>query len=319
MLEPLPGRLAFSTATFTVQGTDIQNMNVLVVGGAGFIGRHLCAELVERDHEVTALSRNPDDEKLPDGVESARGDVTDYESIAGAFADRDAVVNLVALSPLLQSKGGSERQFEVHLGGTRNVVRAATEHGVDRLLQQSGLGASHDATTAHLRAKGQAETVVRESDLDWIITRPSVVFGDGDEIVPFTKLVTTPYVTGLPGGGKTPFQLIWVGDLVRMLADAIGQNRHVGKVYELGGPEVLTLADITRAIYRAEGRSVRIIPVPMPLTKVGMTFAEPIPFIPFGRDQYHGLQVENIPTHNDIDAFGVSRDDLTTFSAYLSS
>ena len=293
-------------------------MDVLVAGGAGFVGRHLCRELDDRGHDVTALSRDPNPSVLPDTVETAGGDVTDYDGIEGSVAGRDAVVNLVALSPLFQPRGGSERQFEVHLGGTENLVRAATEHDVGRFLQQSGLGAAHNAPTAHLQAKGRAEAVVRESDLEWVITRPSVIFGDGDEIVPFTKRVTTPHVTALPGGGRTPFQLIWIGDLVGMLADAIEEERHVGNVYELGGPEVLTLADITREIYRAEGKSVRIVPVPMALSKLGMTVAEPIPFVPFGRDQYRGLQVENIPSKNDIDAFGVSRDELTTFSAYLS-
>ena len=139
-------------------------MDVLVVGGSGFIGQHLCEELTERGHDVTALSRDPDPDDLPDGVETAMGDVTAYDSIAEHFEGKDAVVNLVALSPLFVPKGGNERHREVHTGGTENCVRAAEAAGVDRFVQMSALGADPDGATHYIRAKGAAETVVRESE-----------------------------------------------------------------------------------------------------------------------------------------------------------
>lgn len=291
-------------------------MNVLVVGGTGFIGQNLCVELDERGHDVTALSRDPGDAELPAGVDSVAGDVTAYDSIEGAFEGQDAVVNLVALSPLFKPGGGASHEA-IHLGGTENVVDAAEDHGVERLVQMSALGADPDGSTAYLRTKGQAEQVVRDAPMDWVIVRPSVVFGDGGEFVGFTKALTTPYVTGLPGGGKTRFQPIWVGDLVPMLADcATGEDR-AGEVYEIGGPEVLTLADVTRLAYRAEGKSVRILPVPMALAKIGLTAAGPLPFVPMGPDQARSLRIDNTVVENDVAAFGVDPDDLTTLSEYL--
>ena len=292
-------------------------MNVLVVGGSGFIGRHLCEELVDRDHDVTVLSRDPDPRNLPDGVETAAGDVTAYDSIEPAFEGQDAVYNLVALSPLRKPPGGDERHNEVHRDGTAHCLRAAAEHDVPRFVQQSALGADPAGDTHYIRAKGRAEGLVRDTDVDWTIVRPSVVFGDGGEFVPFTRTLTPPVLAPLPGGGKTRFQPISVGDLVPMLADTIEEDRHVGQTYELGGPEVLTLADVAKLARRARGQSVAVLPVPMALAGVGLTVAGSIPGFPLGRDQYRSLKFDNTVENNDVDAFGVSEGELTTLAAYL--
>ncbi|WP_423750592.1 complex I NDUFA9 subunit family protein [Salinirarus marinus] len=291
-------------------------MQILVVGGTGFVGTALVRELCARDHAVTVLSRTAEAEPSDD-VRAVDGDVTDYESIEGAFAGQDAVVNLVALSPLFTPPGGNEMHERVHLDGTRHVVEAAAAHGVDKLVQMSALGADPEGPTAYLRAKGNAERVVRASTLDWVLVRPSVVFGDGGEFVDFTKLLTTPYVTGLPGGGRTCFQPLWVGDLAPMLADAVEDDAHVGGVYELGGPEVLTLADVTKLVYRADGRAVRVLPVPMALAKVGLTLGALLPGFPMGSDQYRSLRLDNTVDENDVRALGREPSDLRTLDSYL--
>jgi uncharacterized protein YbjT (DUF2867 family) len=292
-------------------------MNVLVVGGTGFVGTNLCSELAERGHDVTALARSPGDADLPADVETVAGDVTDYDSIESAFAGQDAVVYLVALSPLFKPKGGDEMHDRIHLGGTENTVRAAEEHGVDRLLHMSALGADPEGTTAYIRAKGEAETVVRESALDWTIFRPSVVFGEGGEFVSFTLLLTPPGIAGLPGGGKTRFQPVWIGDLAGMLGDAIESDEHVGSIYDIGGPEVLSLKQVAKLGRTAKGHPLVVVPIPMPLAGVGLRIADKVPFIPMGADQYRSLQFDNVTDDNDVGAFGVEESDLRTLRSYL--
>ncbi|NKE34361.1 complex I NDUFA9 subunit family protein [Natronococcus sp. JC468] len=291
-------------------------MNVLVAGGTGFIGTHLCTELHERGHDVTALSRSPDDADLPPGIDQAMGDASAYDSIVEEVDGHDAVVNLVSLSPLYEPPEGTSHR-EVHLRGTENLVRACEERGVDRFLQMSALGADPDGATEYIRAKGEAETVVRESDLEWTIVRPSVVFGEGGEFVDFTKELTTPYVTGLPGGGRTRFQPIWIGDLVPMLADVLEDDACVGETYEFAGPQVATLADVTELAYEAEGKSVTVVPIPMELAKLGLTAAKSVPFIPFGPDQARSLEMDNTLADNDVTAFGVELEDLRTLREHL--
>ena len=295
-------------------------MKVLVAGGTGFIGSYLCRALAAGGHEVTALSRSPDE--TPEGVASAVGDVTDYDSISEAVAGQDAVVNLVALSPLFEPKGGNVMHDRIHRKGTENLVRAAEDGGAERFVQLSALGADPDGATAYIRAKGQAETIVRESDLDWTMFRPSVVFGEGGEFVSFTKRLKKMFAPGLPlyplpGGGKTRFQPIHVEDLVPMLVAALEDDDHAGNTYEIGGPETLTLRQVTDLVYQAERKGVTIVPLPMPLAKIGLTVLGAVPGFPMGPDQYRSLQFDNTTADNDVAAFGVDESELTTLAAHL--
>lgn len=329
-------------------------MKVLATGGTGFVGTALCEELAGRGHDVVALARNPGGAAVDADVATVEGDVTNYESIAEHFETVDVAVNLVALSPLFKPDGGDEKHFDIHLGGTENVVRAAENHDVDKLVQLSALGADPDGPTAYIRSKGQAETAVKNSTLDWVIFRPSVVFGKGGEFVEFTKKLATPYLTPLPGGGKTRFQPVWRGDFVPMIADAVegtvtgpsaegdmaaeneeddsddlepavtpveeeatSEDPHAGRTYEIGGPEVLSLADVARLAHAQDGKPVNILSVPMPLAGVGLSVLDSVPGAPMGKDQYRSLRMDNVTTRNAVDAFGYREADLTTLQSYL--
>jgi NADH dehydrogenase len=295
-------------------------MKVLVAGGTGFIGSHLCRALADGGHEVTAMSRSPSE--TPDGVEFAAGDVTAFDSVAPTVDGHDAVVNLVALSPLVEPTGGNVMHDRIHRAGTENLVRAAAEGGADRFVQMSALGADSDGDTAYIRAKGDAEAAVRESDLDWTVFRPSVVFGEGGEFVSFTKRLKKLFaplvpVYPLPGGGRTRFQPIHVGDLVPMLVAAVESDDHVGETYEVGGPETLTLRDVTTLVYEAEQRNVTIVPLPMPLARIGLGVLGAVPGFPMGSDQYRSLRFDNTTATNDAAAFGVDASEMTTLGGYL--
>lgn len=291
-------------------------MRILVTGGDGFVGRHLCAELVKRGHAVTSLSRYPDRAVLPDEVTSISGNVTKYNSITGAFEGQDAVVNLVALSPLYQPPKGRSHE-NTQIIGTLNTAKAAREHDLEKLLHMSALGVDATAQMAYFRAKAVAETVVRHSGLNWVMFRPSAIFGEAGHFIPFIEKVTTPYVTVLPGGGTTRFQPIWIGDCVPMFADAVETDDHIGEIYEIGGPQVLTLATITELIYHTNGVSTTVYPVPMVLAILGFAAVDPMSLIPLGLDQARALQTDNITDQNDIHAFGVNQTDLTALSTYL--
>ena len=292
-------------------------MKILVTGGSGFVGRHLCRELKSRGHSVTALSRRPSEGDLPGGVEKAMGDVTAYDSLLEPMRGMDVVINLVALSPLFKPSGGNEMHDRIHRQGTQNVVDAAEETGVEKIVQMSALGADPNGDTAYIRAKGEAEEIVKSSSLRYVIFRPSVIFGDGGEFVPFTKKLAPPYLTPLPGGGKTRFQPIWIGDLTPMLADATEDDAYDGGIYEIGGPEKRTLAEIARLVHGSEGRPATVVPVPMALAKIGLSVLGSVPGAPMGADQYRSLQFDNTTQHNDVEAFGVDEGDLKTLGDYL--
>lgn len=300
-------------------------MHVLVPGGTGFIGTALCRELVDRDHEVVALARNPSEAALPPGVTAVAGDVTEPASLTDPVGEADAIIYLVALSPLFKTPKGLTHEG-IHRDGTAHLLDAAADADVDRFVQMSGLGADPNANTAYLRAKGEAEELVRESDLGWTIFRPSVVFGDGSEFLrfsrwlsfpPMTHTIAWPYITPLPGGGSTRFQPIFVDELVEMMASCLEDDVHIGQTYELGGPETLSLARIIRAIHAADGKPARILWMPMSLAKIGLTIAGIIPWFPMGAEQAKSLDFENVPESNDVGAFGREASDLTPIKEYL--
>lgn len=289
-------------------------MDVLVTGGTGFIGSKLCRELADRGHHVTALARNPNDDGVPEGVTAAVGDVTALDSIREHFEGMDVVVNLVSLSPLFRPKGGKSH-MGVHYEGTKNVLAACEEHGVPRIVQMSGPGADPDAPTEYLRAKGLAEEAVRDSGLDYVIFRPSVVFGDGAEFLRFSRLVAPWPVAPLPGGDDVKFQPIWVGDLAPMMADAVEDDAYEGD-YDIAGPETLTLEEVTRLAWREKGKSITLLPMPMALADVGLTVLGAVGG-PLGADQARSLKLDLTIADNDIDAFGVDEADLTTLEDYV--
>lgn len=298
-------------------------MRVLVAGGTGFIGRRLCTELHDRGHDVTALARSPDPSVVPSGVRTVEGDVTDPDSLVEPIEDQDVVVNLVALSPLWEPEGGNEMHDRVHRQGTENLVRSAEAAGVGRFVQMSGLITGDENLTSYHRAKARAEEIVRASDLEYVIYRPSIVFGDGDEIVEFTTKLKRMFAPvgplyPLPGGGeRTFFQLIHVGDLAPMLADGVEGDEHADRTYELGGPRVYSLREMTELVFESKGRDVTIVPLPMSLSKVGMSAMGVVPGLRLGPDQYRGLKADNRVSDNDVDAFGVTEDEMRTFEEYL--
>ncbi|UPM45106.1 NAD-dependent epimerase/dehydratase family protein [Halocatena salina] len=293
-------------------------MNILVTGGDGFVGRHLCEVLAGRDHDLTVLSRTPDPSVLPERTTTVSGDVRSYDSIESAFADQDVVVNLVALSPLFQPPDGTTHT-EVHVDGTRNVVRAMMDHDVPKLVQMSSVGTKPDGATGYVRAKGQAEWVVLTADIDAVIVRPNIMFGENDEFTNFIDRTTLPYVTVLPDGGTTPFQPLWVGDTAEMVADTAVDDRYCNEIYELAGPEELTIADVTRRIHRARGQSVTILPLPMTLVDGVLRAITPISSVPFSADQARLLRLDLRNDRNDVSAFDYSEDDLMTLDTYLQS
>jgi NADH dehydrogenase len=201
----------------------------------------------------------------------------------------------------------------VHREGTRHLVEASEATGVTRFVQLSGLGVETDVQTAYFKAKRSAEQIVRESTVDSVLYRPSVVFGDGCAFLPFLERLTAARLVPLPGGGKMTIQPIWVEDLTPMLADGIEGNRHVGACYQLGGPEVLTLAE-TISLVRP---GAIVIPVPTPLASIAFALADSIPFVPVGRDQFRALQLDNTVEANDVTEFGVAASELRSLRDYL--
>ena len=286
-------------------------MKVYVTGGTGFVGSHLAHKLVWEGHNVTlgGLSTEPVIE-LPENVEVEQIDVTDQDSLD--FSGHDVVIHLVGLSPLFEPK---VPYHKIHVEGTENVIEACQEADIDRYIHMSALGADPDADTEYLRTKGEAQTLVENSSLDWTVFRPSVIFGEGGQFLDFTEKLLTPFITGLPSANPK-FQPLYVEDIGDLFVEAVENEKHIGEAYDLGGPEVYSMSEIAKLIEKSKGRGLKVLPVPMPLVKLGMLASDKLG-LKFGLDQYRSLKKDNTTEENDITDFRKSIDEMTALRDYL--
>lgn len=285
-------------------------MQVFVAGGDGCVGRAVAAELNRRGHDVTAASRSPDADVLPGEVETLEVDVTEPLEPSTLEA-ADAVVNLVALpSHLSQPRDAHQR---VHVEGTRNLVDAAEAAEVDVFLQMSALGVEDDVDTAYMRGKRDAEEIVRESTLSTVVFRPSVVYEDGCQLLPFLKRLSTLRVVPLPKRGETRVQPMYSGDLAEVLATALEDPELYDDVYSVGGPEAYTLAETLQLIRG----NVVVVPMPDAVAYAAFTVAGWLPLVPFDLDQYRSFGLDNTVDGDDLRRLGFEEDGLRRLENHL--
>lgn len=229
-------------------------MKVLVTGGTGFVGTHLVNALLRRRHAVAVLARHPDRarNRYNQPVEKVRGDVLHPPSLGSALTGRDALIHLVGI---IHEKG--EQTFDrMHRAAVENVTAAARDAGVRRLLHISAMGTSADSPSEYGRSKAAGEAAVRQSGLDWTIFRPSIIFGPGDGFVSLLAPIVdaNPLFIPVIGRGETRFQPVSVYDVARVFGDALEKPETIGKTFEIGGPDVLTLNEIYREIATVLGK-----------------------------------------------------------------
>src|SRR5687768_14109166 len=224
-------------------------MKIAVVGATGFVGSHLVPHLVASDHEVIAISRTGRRlAEWSDAVEARAADVTTHD-LDVALAGAEAIVHLAAIP----RETGARRFDDVNVLGVERVDEAAQRIGV-RLVHLSVLGVADDPKLAYLFSRWRGEQAVRSSALDWVVLRPSLMFGTGDgffNLVKTTLRWWSPGVIAIPGKGDTCFQPLSVDDLAIGVEKSIIEAGRAGSVYKLGGPEHVTYRQIVDAVMRA--------------------------------------------------------------------
>jgi NADH dehydrogenase len=276
-----------------------------VTGANGFVGRNVIAVLLgdETPADIRALVRDPARAavELPHvGLDIRRADVTDAASLRGAFDGLDAVVHTVAIPT--ERHGSFER---VNAEGTRAVVREATRAGVRKIVHLSAIGASPKSPYPFLRSKGEGQAAVEASGLPYVVLRPSILFGPGDDFFPRLRFSLAFPVVPLPGGGSARFQPLHVADLARAIAAAL-RGPMIG-TFEVGGPAPATYREMLEETMRAYRKKRPTVPMPVTLMKpVAFLFERTMADPPVTVRQLDLLAVDNTPQPNAIDqVFGV--------------
>jgi len=219
--------------------------------------------------------------RFGDKVEARTGDVTDARSLTAAMSGIDTVVNAVQFpgNPVEQPKRGWTFE-QTDYKGTVNQVDAAKAAGVKRFVYLSGVGAAADAVKHWFRFKWQAEQYLQQSGLDWAVLRPTWIFGPGDHslnrLIGFTKFL--PFLP-LFGNGKQAMQPVFIDDVARGAADLATKPGTTG-VFEIGGPEVMTMNEVLKTGLEVLGRKRFILHQPVAVGKLIGTLASVLPSPP---------------------------------------
>jgi len=258
---------------------------ILVTGGTGFVGGHVVHELRGRDLPVRCLVRDlrRGARLTAWGCELAEGDVTDPASLRAAIGGVDTVIHLVAI------RQGRREQFQrIMVDGTRDLLAVATDAGVRRFVHMSALGTSEETKelVPYYWAKWENEQRVQGSGLPYVIFRPSFVFGPDGGILPtFVKLARLTPLTPIIGSGRQRIQPIWADDLAKYFADAVERDDVANRLFELGGPDVVSWNEFWERLKRIRGIRRPSLHVPVALMKVNALLTERLPGnIPLTRD-----------------------------------
>lgn len=265
---------------------------ILVTGGTGFVGPKIVHALRAEETAVRALVRDPSSSSARTlsawGCELAQGDATDPDSLRRATEGADAVVHLIALI------AGKPQEYErVMNQGTRDLVAAAKEARVSRFVLMSALGTTEESKdlVPYYRSKWDMEQTVKASGIEYVIFRPSFVFGkDGGVLPTFLRQVRYSPVTPVPGSGTRRLQPIWVNDVAAFFARALSTEEAANKSFDLGGPDRLTWNELYERIRRTLGKRRATVHVPMGLMRAGAVLAEKLPRPPVTRDQLTMLE-----------------------------
>ena len=281
-----------------------RNELVTVFGGGGFIGRYVCEYLFKRGVRVRVASRDP---RRAYAIQPLGGvgqlgfvqaDLTNRRSVQRAVEGVTAVINLC---------GVFGRKMEaVHVEGARHVAEAAKSAGAAALVHVSAIGADPQSESAYGRSKGEGEAAVRKAFSKATIVRPSLVFGPEDELTNrFANMANLPFLPVL--AAKRSFQPVYVRDLGQAIGKAaLEPLAHGGKVYEIGGPQVMSMVELHRVVLELTGQDSDVVELPDAvgnwLSKFGW-----LPGAPLTRDQWLMLQRDNVPASGapGLEAFGI--------------
>lgn len=274
-------------------------MKVLLTGATGFVGSYVTPALLGAGHEVFALVRPGSEKKLAPEVKNnaafhvVPGDALDKDSLRRIEPGCEAVVHLVGIIQENKKRGVT---FErMHVEAVENITKLAIRHGMIRFIHMSALGTHENAQSRYHRTKLRGEHVVKSSQLQYVIMRPSLIFGPGDGFVNLQKKFIFPFSPVIvPGNGKTRFQPVAVENVAEGFAKALTLDRAANQIYEIGGPDKFTFDEIIDMIAQAKkvsGYYKLHVPIGLMMPFVGI--AERVPNFPLSQEQLIMLKEDN--------------------------
>lgn len=273
--------------------------NILVLGGTGFVGRHVCEKLHRQSWNITVPTRRSKNaasvQHLP-RLTVVEANIHDPEQLARLLPGHDAVVNLVAILH------GDEAAFErTHVSLPATLAHACSVAGVRRVVHVSALGVSPDGPSRYQRSKARGEDLLRQSGLALSVLRPSVIFGAGDRFLTLFAQLQAVFPVVPLAGSRARFQPVWVEDVAAAVVACLRDDglpmSSIGQTFECAGPQVMTLADLVRVAGRSGSHQRPVLPLPKALGYLQARLMEWMPGEPLmSRDNLDAMSVDNVAT-----------------------
>lgn len=292
---------------------------ITIIGGSGFIGRHLVQKLASQGYRIRVGVRRPDlaVHLQPLGnvgqIMPVQANVRFPASLESACQGADVVINL---SGILNSSG--TQTFEaVHEFGAEAVAKAAKSCGARKLIHLSAICADKDASSQYCQSKAKGEELVKKAFPNVSIVRPSLVFGQEDSFFnKFAELTRFSMVLPLIGKGDTKFQPVFVGDVADGISAIVNAPKNTSRIFEFGGPEVFTFKEMLQFILHVTKRKRLLFPIPVFAAKIMGSILGFLPYSLLTRDQVQMLQSNHTISKNaakqkrTLEGLGIQPDTL---------
>jgi NADH dehydrogenase len=301
----------------------MKNNRVCILGGTGFVGRHLTATLSSNGVECKIPTRRvePHKDMLLNGpVQLIKSDIFNLEQLSSIFKDCDAVINLVGILNE-NSKGGFQR---AHVDLPRLVIEACKKTQVTRLLHMSALNATASGSlSTYLKTKGEAQNLVlsntvKQDGINATSFGPSVIFGPDDSFfnrfAGLLKLLPGPFPLACASSRFAP---VYIGDVTKVFATALSDGETWGRHYDLCGPRIFTLRELVK--YTADQLKLKrpIIELPDLLARLQGHLLGHFPGKPFSYDNYLSLQIDSVCSEsNGLTELGIKPTDIDAVVPY---
>ena len=285
------------------------NQTIAILGGGGFLGRHLLRNLTTLDYRIKIATRNPFQKGYlkplgnPGQIELFKTNIYNPDDIRKVLKNCDAVINLVGIL----HETSKQKFNDIHSKFPLLLSNLCTEIGIKKFIHISALGVKKKNSSKYMESKMQGEQNILEVLKSPVILRPSVCFGHEDKFFNrFASLAQFSPMLPLIGGGKTKFAPVFVGDVSRAIVKALTINNSSYKIYELGGPENYSFKELMEILLLEIKKKRLLISIPFSVAKFYAYFLQMMPNPLLTVDQVELLKENNIlsgnyPTLNDLD------------------
>jgi len=281
----------------------MKNQICTILGGGGFIGRYLVRNLTKKNYRCIISTRKAfqkgylKTQATPGAIELIDWNPNNFSELKEAIKNSDVVINLIGI--LYETR--KQKFYNIHTNIPEAVAKICSESDVKKFIHVSAIGASENSKSLYQKSKFQGEVRALENFKNTVVIRPSVVCGTEDNFTNlFSKLSILPVIPVV--GINYKFQPILVNDVADAIVHAIELKGNEGKIYEIGGPKVISFGDMVKSILKTINKKRFVVPMPMPIAKIQSSILSLLPIPPIlTKDQCEILsEADNVVSNNHM-------------------